>query len=181
MQFKYGKAYLRGHVKHQKWWSGQIGPESADHIAELVAATSARHIADYGSGKGYQYLADRVHERWGGILPHCYDVGVWHFRRRLMPGSFDGLICTDVMEHIATADIKEVLADAVALLRVDRPVFAYFNVFCNLAGKSFPDGRNVHLTVRPPDWWEAKHFKKLRQRENLRLWVDYEYVRSDNV
>jgi hypothetical protein len=33
-------------------------------------------LLDYGSGKGYQYLARRYHERWGGLLPHCYDIGV---------------------------------------------------------------------------------------------------------
>jgi hypothetical protein len=179
-KFQYAKRYLRSHLSHPKWWSGSIDPDNADHIAELVRAVGAMRIADYGSGKGYQYLVDRVHERWGGILPHCYDPGVVRLNRLLMPGQFDGLICTDVMEHIRQDDVDDVLEDVFALLHVNRPTFAYFNIFCNLAGKEFSDGLNVHLTVRPPDWWDKK-FRKFRQRSDVRIWVDYEYLRDLDV
>jgi hypothetical protein len=166
------------HRRHQKWFSGQIDIENADAIAGLVEATGARRILDYGSGKGYQYLKDRIHERWGGILPHCYDVGVWQLRHR-PTGLFDGVICTDVMEHIAEWDVEDVLADVFGLLRVDAPTFAYFNIFCNPAGKTFPDGTNVHLTVKPPEWWEGCISKF--SRDNLTIWTDYEYLGCDYV
>lgn len=176
--FKYEKEYLRSHVRHPKWWAGRMHPDGADAIADLVRRTDARRLLDYGSGKGYQYLADRVHERWGGILPHCFDVGVWHLRRR-PEGEFDGLICTDVMEHIAECDIDDVLDDALGFLRRDALVFAYFNVFCNLSGRNWREGKNVHLTVRPPEWWD----RKIAQRVpgNTLLWIDYEYVRDHDM
>ncbi len=176
--FSYGKAYLRAHVRHQKWWAGQMDPEGVDAIAELVHRVGALRILDYGSGKGYQYLGTRIHERWGDVLPHCYDVGVWHLRRR-PAGYFDGLICTDVMEHIEERDVDGVLEEALGFLHRDTPAFAYFNVFCNLAGKWWPDGKNVHLTVKPPEWWERKIQK--HRRKNIILWVDYEYVRDHDV
>lgn len=137
----------------------------------------AKRILDYGCGKGFQYLADRVHDRWGGILPHCYDVGVRQLQE--MPaGLFHGVICTDVMEHIDEPDVAGVLAEIFGkLCRNGRPVFAYFNIFCNLAGKEFPDGKNVHLTVREPEWWRAQleHYK----RADLTIWADYEYQRRE--
>jgi hypothetical protein len=170
--FEYGKAYLRAHRRHQKWFSGSIDPEGADAVAELVAATGASRILDYGCGKGYQYLSDRVHERWGGILPHCHDIGVWQLRERPQ-GLFDGVICTDVMEHIDEQDVHDIFRDVFSFLRTDRQSFAYFNIFCNDAGKCFPDGRNVHLTVKPPQWW--RRIVKQHERDYLTIWVDYEY------
>lgn len=144
----------------------------------MVKQTNAKRLLDYGSGKGYQYLSQRAHEAWGGILPHCYDIGVWQLKSK-PTGLFDGVICTDVMEHIDRADIKLVLSDIFGYLDCSRPggAFAYFNVFCNAAAKRWSDGRNVHLTVEPPEWWDNV-FKKY-ERDGLTLWVDYEY-NSDN-
>lgn len=171
--FNYAKSYLKAHARHQKWFSGRIDIENADAIGELVAGRTDLRLLDYGSGKGYQYLKYRSHERWGGILPHCYDIGVWQLKDR-PEGKFDGLICTDVLEHIAEPDIDSVLVDMFGFLHTDRPVFAYFNVFCNPAGKVFPDGQNVHLTVMPPKWWEAR--LSGHRRHLLTIRADYEYV-----
>jgi hypothetical protein len=144
----------------------------------MVKATNAKRLLDYGSGKGYQYLSQRVHDGWGGILPYCYDIGVWQLNKK-PEGLFDGVICADVMEHIDKPDIDDVLSDIFNMLDYDRKdgAFAYFNVFCNPAAKFWQDGRNVHLTVKPPEWWQ-QIFKKYRH-SNLKLWVDYEY-NSDN-
>jgi hypothetical protein len=165
---------MRGHSKRLKWWSGSLSLDSIENISELVGQTNARRLVDYGSGKGYQYLAQRAHEGWGGILPHCYDIGVWQLKKK-PEGLFDGVICTDVMEHIDIDDIDDVLRDIFSLLDYDREggAFAYFNVFCNPASKHWQDGRNVHLTVKPPEWWQNV-FKQWK-RPNLKLWVDYEY------
>lgn len=172
---KYAKEYLRLHKKHQKWFSGQIDIENADAIAELVSLTGAKRLLDFGSGKGYQYLVDRVHERWGGILPYCYDPGVWQLRMR-PDGLFDGVICTDVLEHIAEPDIPGVLQEIRD--NIAPGGFAYLNVFCNLAGKTFTDGRNVHLTVKPPSWWDAIIHAAF---EGELVRVDYEYYCGDDL
>lgn len=174
-RFGYAKHYQRAHIENPKWFSGQIDPEGAEHVAELVRLTGARRLLDYGSGKGYQYLRDRVHERWGGILPHCYDPGVIQLAERPV-GQFDGVICTDVAEHIAKLDLPLFFQDLFSMVRSDRSAFVYFNIFCNPAGKSFPSGLNMHLTVKPPEWWR----QQLREyeRPNLIIRADYEYVRD---
>jgi cyclopropane fatty-acyl-phospholipid synthase-like methyltransferase len=149
--------------------------DNAEHVAELVRQTSAKTLLDYGSGKGYQYLRDRVHDVWGGILPTCYDVGVFQLKHR-PKGVFDGIICTDVMEHIHRDDIDTVLSDIFSF--VSPGGFVYFNIFCNPAAKTFRDGTNVHLTVEMPKWWE----KRLLQYsyDDVTIWADYDY-RSDHV
>lgn len=171
--FNYAKSYLKAHATRLKWFSGRLGIENADAIGELVAGRRDLRLLDYGSGKGYQYLKYRSHERWGGILPHCYDIGVWQLKER-PTGKFDGVICTDVMEHIDEPDIDRILSDMLGFLHGDRPVFAYFNIFCNPASKFFPDGRNVHLTVRPPKWWEAR--LSAHRHHNLTIRADYEHM-----
>jgi len=139
-----------------KYFSGKSMLPYADQIAELVLTVQPRRILDYGSGKGHQYLAHRAHEKWGGPLPICYDIGVPELQTRPQ-GLFEGLICTDVMEHIAEPDVDGVLADALGFINPHAHAFAFLAIACRPAkGKKLSDGRNVHLTVKPPEWWLAR-------------------------
>jgi hypothetical protein len=162
MGLNYAEAYSELH-KNQKWFAGYTLKRYADEIAKLVIEQQSRSLADYGCGKGYQYLEKRLHEKWGGLLPYCYDVGVRQLasrdpEKRPWPGNFDGIICTDVLEHIEQQDIPGLLDDALSMLtQEDRPVFAYFSA-ATIASerKNLPDGRNVHVTLKPAEWWDAQ-------------------------
>lgn len=140
-----------------KYFGGKV--RGLEAVIALVARTKPRTMLDYGSGKARQYLVRRVHERWGGLLPHCYDVGVPEFAERPI-GTFDGILCGDVMEHIAPEDVDEVLADIFGFAS-RRPAsdesFVYFHISCvPSTHKHLPDGRNVHLTVESPAFWDEK-------------------------
>lgn len=154
----YAAVYGELHRNEKAFAGRSIRPYVQD-IATLVAETRPRRILDYGCGKGFQYLALRVHEQWGGLLPHCYDIGVRQLRDK-PAGPFDGVICTDVMEHIEEPDVDGVLADIFAAVprRDDGGIgFAVFGIACRPAAKkTLPDGRNVHLCVREPRWWQAR-------------------------
>lgn len=131
-------------------------------------------MLDYGSGKGYQYLKARVHEAWG-ILPTCFDLGVVQLQEPPPEGKkFDGVICTDVMEHIAEDDIDPLLSHLFGY--VSKRGFAYFSICCRAARKEFPDGVNVHLTIKSPRWWNEKLFRY--KRDGLEIRADYE-VKDD--
>lgn len=151
LSMDYGAAYSKLHAGSEKAFAGYSVKNYLVEIAELVKATSSETLLDYGSGKGYQYLARRMHEAWGGILPTCYDVGVRQLSERPV-GHFDGVICTDVLEHIAEIDVDQVLDDIFSFAEA----FVFLGIACRKSKKTFPDGRDVHLTVRPPEWWEAK-------------------------
>jgi len=173
-QFKYQKRYRELHQQHPKWFSGALKSVSVQEITQLVKDTGAKTILDYGSGKGYQYLKARVHEAWG-ILPTCYDPGVVQLQDPPAEGTkFDGVICTDVMEHISQTDIDELLKNLFGY--IGKRGFAYFAICCRPARKEFPDGVNVHLTVMSPRWWNQKLSQY--KRDGLIIRADYE-VKDD--
>jgi len=166
----YAKEYGQMHTR-QKSLSGYSLKWYVNDVRELVERTQPESILDYGSGKGYQYLERRQHDRWGGLLPYCYDIGVPQLSGR-PDRKFDGLICTDVLEHIETSDIPGFLDDVLSFLSDRRPNFAMLTAACMPARKKrLSDGRNVHVTVRPPEWWEVKIQEALDKREHPELIV----------
>lgn len=154
MKLKYRKEYAKLHQEHPGRFRGySIRPYVAE-IAELVAEFRPKRILDYGSGKGHQYLALRVHEAWGGLLPHCYDIGVRGLSEK-PEGRFGGIICTDVLEHIEEEDLPAVMDGIFGY--ADEAAFAFFSIACRPAkSKRLSDGRDVHRTIKPPRWWEQK-------------------------
>lgn len=151
----YGEMYAKLHQDKPKYFSGKMSRGQIRAIAELIELVKPDRLLDYGSGKGYQYLVRRVQDHWGGLLPYCYDPGVIQMARK-PEGTFAGVICTDVMEHIDPADIDMILADLFASLHPTGPVFAYFHISVREAHKEFDDGENVHLTIQPPEWWDKR-------------------------
>lgn len=157
---KYRNLYEPIHTSDKKF-VGKMDIAQINNIRVLVSSLIERkliphagyaRLLDYGSGKGYQYLVQRAHEQWGS-LPYCYDIGVRYLSRR-PEGKFHGIICCDMMEHIAKEDIDDIVDDIYSF--VIPGGFVYFHIACRPAKKFFPDGRNVHLTIEPPEWWGAK-------------------------
>jgi hypothetical protein len=130
------------------WFSGySVGPY-IDVIAKIVRKTGTRTILDYGCGKGLQYTKKRWHQAWG-ILPALYDPAIDAFSK-LPEGTFDGVICTDVLEHIPRSELNDVISDLVNKARL----WCFVTVCCRLSDKKFlPDGRNVHVTIMPENEW----------------------------
>lgn len=118
-------------------------------VEEHLPETGPRRMLDYGSGKGYQYLARRYHERWG-ILPHCYDIGVQQLSAK-PEGRFFGVICTDMLEHIEEPDLAPILDELIAY--VEPKGFLFLGISCRPTRKKLPGGGDVHRTIKPPKWW----------------------------
>jgi hypothetical protein len=133
---------------------GHIG-----RIKRLIERTDSRTILDYGAGKGLQYrpqpividgahVADGVAEYWDVDEVHCYDPGYAPHSARPQ-GRFDGVVCTDVLEHCPEEDVPWILGEIFGYARR----FVYLNVACYPARKTLPNGENAHVTVRPAEWW----------------------------
>lgn len=150
----------RMNLPAEKTYNGRSLPRHAPRIKGLIDAHQARTLLDYGAGKGHQYrpmevrLGDgrvfrSIPEFWGIPSVMCYDPAYEPFSQ--MPaGTFDGVICTDVLEHCPEQDIPWILGELFGFAR--RFVFA--NVACYPAMKHLPNGENAHCTVRPAAWWQ---------------------------
>ncbi len=130
-------------------------------VKQLIDRHEAGSLLDYGSGKGRQYepmelkLSDGrsfpdIPSFWGMATPVCYDPAFPPLSH-LPSEQFDGVICTDVLEHCPEDDIPWVVDEIFGFAR--RFVFA--NVACYPADKCLPDGENAHCTIKPIAWWKA--------------------------
>lgn len=120
-------------------------------IGQIVRDVGAVSVLDFGSGRGNAYLPPyEVHKAWGIERPTLYDPA-FKTHDTLPPDGvlFDLVICSDVLEHIPEPQVKEFVFDLFEL----SSKFVWASVCCRLAKKCFPDGRNLHVTVRPLDWW----------------------------
>jgi len=135
------------------WFQGTAIKGWVDTIGELIKLTSSKTLLDYGCGKARYYLDHKIHEKWRVPLPYLYDPGLPEYERKPPAGAkFDGVICTDVMEHlcdpIETAD--EIFGYA--------SKFVFMTIACipSPPQKRLPDGTPFHICVEKPEWWLAR-------------------------
>ena len=135
-------------------FAGEVRIQHASRISFFTKFCGARRLLDYGAGKGHQYDLNRtdvdLREVYGVTEITCYDPGHQPYSS-LPDGSFDGVICLDVMEHCPEEDLPWIISEIIGY--AER--FAYFTVACFKAEKKLPNGENAHCTVRPPAWWKA--------------------------
>lgn len=145
---EYIKMYQTLHARGNMF-PGHSVVAHASNVASLIKETSSKTLLDYGCGKGKQYSQLKVHEQWGGILPDLYDPGVGKYSK-LPNKTWDGVICTDVMEHVPESAVEEVLTEIIKSSKK----FVFFNISTRLASAKLPNGENAHCTVKDHDWWE---------------------------
>lgn len=142
-------AYKKMHAEGQ--FPGYSIEPYVPRIADLVRESGAKTLLDYGCGKGLQYRDKKWHEAWG-IYPSCYDPAVSPFDLR-PAGVYDGVICTDVLEHVPEDELEDVTKDLVRFSRL----WCFVSVCCRKARrnrhKQLPHGGNVHVTIKPAEWW----------------------------
>jgi hypothetical protein len=147
-------------IPAEQTFAGQSLPRHAKSIKAFIDRFAARTILDYGSGKGRQYEPIRVQLEgreypsipayWGVDKITCYDPGYAPFSR-IPEGKFDGVLCTDVLEHCPQDDLAWIVAELFGYASE----FVFANVACYPAMKRLSNGENAHCTVQPTSWWEA--------------------------
>ncbi|TAM45250.1 MAG: class I SAM-dependent methyltransferase [Gammaproteobacteria bacterium] len=146
----------------EKTFPGEKLLPQAARIKRLIERTGAQTLLDYGSGKGQLYQRKPVEvpnagswpsiqAYWGLQEVRCYDPCYEPFNR-LPEEKFDGVICTDVLEHCPEEDVPWILDELFGYAR--RFVFA--NAACYPARKHLPTGENAHCTIREPAWWRER-------------------------
>lgn len=155
---QHGERYL-GVPASQTFDGCSLRPQAA-RIKRLIAATGARTILDYGSGKGQQYdpapLDIAGEGRWDSVIDywevdevHCFDPGYPPYSQRPR-GVFDGVISTDVLEHCPEEDMPWIVSELFSFASK----FVFATIACYPAMKRLPSGENAHCTIRPREWWD---------------------------
>jgi hypothetical protein len=150
---------------------GVVSVQCAPLVAEVIEATQATELLDYGAGKGRLGIALRGHLK-RPLTIHHYDPAVPEWSAPPVPCRL--VACIDVLEHIEPHLLDNVLDD---LKRVTAGV-GVFTVYSGAAVKVLPDGRNAHLIQQPAEWWLPKILERFElvtfNRIPMGFWVGVE-------
>lgn len=147
----YIEQYKIMHQEEERY-PGESLRQHAKSISDLINKYDAKTLLDYGCGKGFQYTQEHVHKTFfNGIMPSLYDPGV-PSHDVIPEGKFDGVISTDVMEHIPEYELDEVFKQIYS--KADK--FVYLGICTIPAVARLPNGENAHCTVKPIEWWVEK-------------------------
>lgn len=163
-----------------------LAPQAV-RIKQCIDATRAANLLDYGSGKGTQYLPgaleggavrgfDSVQDYWGVDFIQCYDPG--HLPYCTLPvGQFDGVICTDVLEHCPEQDLPWIIGELFGYAGL----FVFASVAVYPADKHLPNGENAHATIRDPLWWYGLFSAVAKAKTALtwEVWLDHRDAQPD--
>lgn len=175
-------------IAPQLTFAGQSLPRQAAHIKRWIERTGAQTILDYGSGKGAQYGLRRtldpqtqvdhpdIRSYWGVKEIRCFDPGYSPFAE-LPGGTFDGVVCTDVLEHCPEEDIPWIVDELFAFARK----FVFANVACFPARKTLPSGGNAHCTIKPQAWWARQIERAAGAKPALPYEFRLAYLKGDAV
>jgi len=159
-------------IPPDRTFPGKSLPPQAGRVRRLIDLTGAKTVLDYGSGKGQQYMPMPFTDEsgatyadiasWWGVNVTCYDPAYAPYSK-LPEGQFDGVVCTDVLEHCPEEDMEWILGEIFGYARM----FVFANVACFPARKRLPSGQNAHCTVRPAKWWRALVEKVARRHPQV--------------
>lgn len=154
-------------------FKGHSLTQYAGEIRDLIKQTGSTSLIDYGCGKAIEYVRHKIHESWGITELALYDP-YCEAHDKKPTGNFDGLVCTDVLEHVEPSELCMVLADIFSY----SSKFIFLGISTKEAHKKLPDGRNAHLIVEPPEWWNGtiQAYINSAKKMNKSLKVVVKYV-----
>lgn len=191
LQALYRQLHLKGEVflgtKPEHTFPGLSIKPQLSRIKALIKRTGADTVLDYGCGKGQQYEPREIKGDDGEVAPSvldywdigevvCYDP-CYEPYSKLPQGRFDGVICTDVLEHCPEPDVPWIIDEIFSYATR----FVYANVACYPARKRLPNGENAHCTIQPVDWWENVVRKIALRHPGVvwEFWVQFQETTTD--
>ncbi len=176
---------------YNEYWSRPDRWEShsftdADPIVDQILKLGSGRMLDVGCGMGLLVLrlrkrgidargldvAKRTIEEGNRQAPGCFELGSI-LDIPYPEDSFDTVVCTDVLEHLAEQDVPKALSE---LNRVTRR-----SVFATIATRPDRD-KTWHLTVKDRMWWEDRLFEAgLRKHPATRQIVGDEASEQDEL
>ncbi len=137
-------------VIHAQQAYGNTSGKNVPYVRPWLRQLRPRTVLDYGCGqsdleKDFVPVGVKTFVKYDPAIPHLSEKP---------HGTFDCLLCTDVLEHIEERDLPAVIGE----IRRYAP-HAVLIVDTVLARQKLPDGRNAHVTVKSKKWWQAEFQK----------------------
>ncbi len=127
-------------------------------IKKIIEINNCDSLIDFGCGKGFLYKKNLkignkeyfgLSDFWNVKKIHLYDPGVEEYS--IYPkNKHDGVICTDVLEHIPEDDILNFID---GLFKLSHK-FLFIVIATIPASKYFDNGNNIHLCLKKQNEWE---------------------------
>lgn len=126
-----------------KW--GRSGSRHWPLVKEFADRLQAKWILDYGSG-AETFAPEAIA---AGYRVEMFDVGT---DKIALPKQVDVSFSSDVLEHVEPEKIENVMRFLYLIARKG----GWHKIALKPANKILPlTGRNAHILLRSPDWWEA--------------------------
>lgn len=168
---------MQERAKYRKTWENKLYREVSPGLRHLASALEwmkpepGASFTDWGCGTGKAAtelalqgfdvrLVDIAGNAYVGALPFV-ETCLWELPEDL--GATDYGFCADVMEHIPTERVDDVLAGIAKRTREK----CYFQIAL-FHDTYFTHAGPLHLSVFPGEWWMAKieqHFKRSEYRK----------------
>lgn len=149
-------------------------------VKQVVKEFQLKTLLDYGCGKATFH--DRAEldapggktlrglkEIWGVDKITLYDPGYAPYSE-LPSETFDGVICTNVLEHCPEEDIDWIIDELFAFANR----YLFFSITCYREKNSLPtEGGSPHITLKRPGWWIDKLYDAATKRSEVDfyLWI----------
>ena len=155
------KLFHKNGVKNQPGFSTFLGYSLSKWIVkikEIVQNNNSSSLIDFGCGKGFLYNNkfkigedefENLSDFWKIQDIYLYDPGVERYST-YPNNKYDGVICTDVIEHIPEIDVINFIDKLFNLSNK----FIFFVIATIPASKYFDDGKNIHLCLKNKHEWK---------------------------
>ena len=154
------KLFHKNGIKNQPGFSTFLGYSLSKWIVKIKDINKMNKcysLVDFGCGKGFLYknkfkIADEefknLSDYWGINNIFLYDPGIDEYSK-YPKGKYDGVICTDVIEHIPEEDVINFIDKLFKLSKK----YIFVVIATIPASKYFDDGRNIHLCIKNKKQW----------------------------
>ncbi len=163
------KVFHENGIKNQPGFSTFLGYSLTKwilKIQEIIKTNNCNSLLDFGCGKAFLYknkfkIGDKeftnLSDFWNLKNIYLYDPGLEEYSD-YPKGKYDGIICTDVVEHIPEDDVLNFIDELFKLSNK----FIFVVIATMPASKYFDDGKNIHLALKDQEEWKKifLEFKK---------------------
>jgi len=112
-----------------------------------IESYNIESLLDFGCGKGT--VLETLKVKFPCLQLYGYDPVMNNVP---LPNEVDMLMSMDVLEHVELSLLDDTLID----LKSRTKKIQYHLIACHKARAVLPDGRNAHLIVETPDWWQRR-------------------------